>query len=178
MRSFAVDKDCMYVVYAQDPLLSLNIHIKRLSWGLSVGAYWGISRGYSSCCHIFLNCCRNRPYFAICCQSPEAICCRLPNHQVAAEIFLIVASCGQKPGNCCELRPNFYLLRVAGYLNTTQVSEATSPSACALTLFNLFMSLVSNVVNTDDIIEVIFPRWRTYIEAQVDFTPIFKCLFE
>ncbi len=33
-----------------------------------------------------------------------------------------------------------------------------SPSVCDLALFTLFMSLVSNVVNTNDIIQVIFPR--------------------
>ena len=33
-----------------------------------------------------------------------------------------------------------------------------APSVCELALFTLFMSLVSNVVNTDDIIQVIFPR--------------------
>ena len=47
------------------------------------------------CCHIFLICCRNRRY------------------------------CGQKQCNCCELRPNFYLLRVAGCLNTIQQLRAT-----------------------------------------------------
>ena len=35
-----------------------------------------------------------------------------------------------------------------------------SPSVSDLTLFTVFMSLVTNVVNTDDIIAVIFPRWR------------------
>ncbi len=32
----------------------------------------------------------------------------------------LFASCGQKHCKCCELRPNSYLLRVAGYLNTCQ----------------------------------------------------------
>ncbi len=35
----------------------------------------------------------------------------------------IVASCDQKHFNCCELRPNFYLLRIAGYLNTTRIGR-------------------------------------------------------
>ncbi len=34
------------------------------------------------------------------------------------------------------------------------------PSVSDLTLFTVFMSLVTNVVITDDIIAVIFPRWR------------------
>ncbi len=29
--------------------------------------------------------------------------------------------CGQKSHNCCELWPNWHLLHIAGYLNTTQV---------------------------------------------------------
>ena len=46
--------------------------------------------------------------------------------KVALDSFppnLIVACCGQKCANCCWLRPNFHLLRVAGYLHTTQVDE-------------------------------------------------------
>ena len=40
-----------------------------------------------------------------------------------------------------------------------------SPSICNLALFTLFMSLVSNLVNTNDITEVIFSRWRTHTKA-------------
>ena len=36
-----------------------------------------------------------------------------------------------------------------------------------ITLFTLFMSLVSSVANTDDIIQVIFPRWRTLLKNVV-----------
>ena len=39
-----------------------------------------------------------------------------------------------------------------------KVPEMT-PSVSDLTLFTVFMLLVTNVVNTDDIIAVIFPRW-------------------
>ncbi len=40
-----------------------------------------------------------------------------------------------------------------------------SPSVSDLTLFTVLMSLVTNIVNTDYIIAVIFPRWRGKTEA-------------
>ena len=43
------------------------------------------------------------------------------------------------------------------------VLHASSPSVCDLALFNVFISSVFNVVNTGDIIQVIFQRWRTNI---------------
>ena len=94
-----------------------------------------------------LNCCQNLPFYPNCCRLPEVNCCILPNrsnswqviHKVTdrsdlpreiwtggnccrlrPEFLLIVACCGQKHCNCCVLRPNSYLLRVAGYLNTCQ----------------------------------------------------------
>ncbi len=94
-----------------------------------------------------LNCCRNLPFYPNCCRLPEVNCCMLPNHsnswqetyvynfwpdlpceiwtggnccRLRPKFLLIVASCGQKHCNCCVLRPNSYLLRIAGYLNTCQ----------------------------------------------------------
>ncbi len=65
------------------------------------------------------------------------------------------------------IRTSFPIIHVTTFLYTDEnVIFAVSPSVSDLTLVTLFMSLVSNVVNTDNIIQDIFPRWRTQTEAK------------
>ncbi len=95
-----------------------------------LGAYWGISRGYLLPCfsqllpkstvfcyllpvaRSYLLQVAKWPFFL-----ERSLCIKVIR---LTGNFLIVARCGQKCGNCCGLRPNFHLLRVAGYLNTSQ----------------------------------------------------------
>ncbi len=103
----------------------LQIHSWK-TWGVSthfsviykissMGAYWGISTGLLLP-HFFPIVAEIGGFALIVagCQKLIAACCQIP---------LIVASCGQKCGKCCVLRPNFQMLRVAGYLNTSQQAD-------------------------------------------------------
>ena len=97
---------------------------------------------------VFLNCCENRWFYPNCCRLPQVNCCMLPKASISRrdlprkfptkpnccalplEISLIVACCGQKCRKCCVLQPNFQMLRVAGYLNTSQSRSMSSSDQC------------------------------------------------
>ncbi len=74
---------------------------------------------------------------------------------IILEVFFSFFRCKLFTGPC------LWISLKGNYLCQIISISAHSPSVCDLALFNLFISSVFNVVNTGDIIQVIFQRWRT-----------------